>query len=102
MNSDEFQIGQGCTYHIGSDRYPYTLVEILTSNRVVLQRDNYTRTDKNGISENQTYSFEPDPLAIRIVVSRRKDGRWRRQGEKSGGSGFFTLKGRNAYSDPSF
>ena len=102
MNSSELQIGQGCTYHIGSDRYPATVVEILSPKRVVVQKDNYTRTDKNGISENQTYSFEPNPDAVRRVVTLRKNGSWRQVGQSMHGSGFYTFKGRNAYFDPSF
>ena len=97
-----FQIGQGATYHIGSDRYPFSVVDIKSPCRVVVQQDNGKRTDKNGISENQTYVFEPNPDALRIVVSRRKDGRWRKQGDSGRGSGFFTFYGRDAYLDPSF
>jgi len=95
------KVGQGATYGIGSDRYPYTVVEVASPTRVVVQADNYRRTDKNGFSENQTYEFTPNPNACRIVVTRRKNGRWHRQGESTK-SGAFSFQGRHAYQDPSF
>lgn len=50
-------VGDGATYRIGSDCYPYTIVEVVSPRKVMVQRDEYRRTDKNGISEAQTYSF---------------------------------------------
>jgi hypothetical protein len=95
------KVGQGATYGIGSDRYPHTVIEVVNETRVVVQADNYRRIDNNGFSEDQTYEYAPNPLACRIIVTRRKDGAWRKQGDNSG-SGVFSFHGRNAYQDPSF
>lgn len=48
------QVGDGATYHIGSDRYPYTVVEILTPRRLQVRAE---------------------------VITLRKNGRWHRLGE---------------------
>jgi hypothetical protein len=95
--ADGIQVGQGATYHIGSDRYPYTVVEILSPRSVVLQEDNYRCTDYNS----QTYEYTPNPDASRTIVTLRKDGVWRKKGDTKG-SGYFGFYGRNAYQDPSF
>ena len=68
---------------------------------VVVQADDYRRTDKNGISEMQTYEYTPNPDACKITVTKRKDGFWRKVGDSNGG-GRFSFKARNAYQDPSF
>jgi hypothetical protein len=98
---NEFKVGDGATKGVGSDRYPYTIVEILSPKRVVLQPDDYYRTDKNGFSEMQTYEFTPNPEAYRIIVTLRKNGRWYQLGQTMGGSRF-SLGHRDAYQDPSF
>ena len=102
MDLPVITVGQGATYYIGSDRYPFTVVEILSPKRVVVQADNSKRTDLNGISEIQVYEFEPNPDAQRIVVSCRQNGSWRKKGDSSRGSGYFSFSGRSAYLDPSF
>ena len=98
---DEIKVGQGVTYSIGSDRYPYTVVEVAGPKRIVVQADNYRRIDKNGISESQTYEYSPNPDACRVVLTKRSDGAWRREGESKGGARF-SFGGRQAYQDPSF
>lgn len=95
-----FQIGGGATFNIGSDRYPFTIVEVVSVNQIIVQADNYRITNKNGFPEFQTYKYTPNPLACKIVVTRRADGTWRKKGEKKGGT--FSFNGRNAYLDPSF
>lgn len=95
------KVGQGATFHIGSDRYPYTVVEVCSPTRVVLQADNYRRIDKNGFSEDQTYEYTPNSDAALTVVTRRSDGIWRKQGDTKGG-GSFSFHDRKAYQDPSF
>lgn len=98
---DGIKVGQGATFRIGSDRYPYTVVEVSSETRVVVQADHYRRTDNNGNSEVQTYDYTPNDSAHLIVVTRRRDNVWRKQGDTKGG-GVFSFHGRNAYQDPSF
>jgi hypothetical protein len=94
-------VGTGATNGVGSDRYPYTVVEILSPKRVVLQADEYKRIDSNGLSESQRYDFRRNDSGAKVTVSLRKDGVWRRVGESMGGSRYH-LGHRDAYSDPSF
>jgi len=98
------KVGDGATYGIGSDRYPYTVVEIKSEATIIVVADHYKRIDKNGFSENQEYEYTPDPNGCRITVTRRRerdDYVWRKKGETKGG-GRFSFHGRNAYQDPSF
>lgn len=94
-------VGMGATYTIGSDRYPYTIIAVSASGkRCTIQQDETKRMDKNGMSEQQTYRFIPNPEAEKKVISLRQDGRWREVG--SGGAGFYTIGDRDCYRDPSF
>lgn len=95
--------GMPAYYTIGSDAYPYTVIEVAANGkRVVLQADRIYRADTNGpYSESQTYLFAPDPDGTVVAVSFRKTGRWVEIGRKPG-CGFFTLGKRAAYRDPSF
>lgn len=100
---DEVQpeVGMGATEGVGSDRYPFTIIEVRSPTTIVVQRDNFTRTDKNGFSESQTYEYSPCPEATKVVVTKRKSGRWVRRGQK-GHYGGFGIGHREAYQDPSF
>jgi hypothetical protein len=99
--SPTIQVGQGVTHHIGSDRYPYTVAEVITPTRVEIQADDYKRTDSNGLSESQTYEYTQNRSACRIAITLRKNGRWHRVGE-SMNSASYSFGGRSAYQDPSF
>lgn len=84
--SNTFKIpkeGDGATIQVGSDRYPYTIIGIYRNGRnIVLQMDKYTRTDNNGMSESQTYSFERDKDGEIQTATLRKDGSYRLMGSK--------------------
>lgn len=95
------QVGDGATYHVGSDRYPFTVVKVITQNKIQLQADSFSRTDKNGISENQTYAWDYNTDSEIIVVSKRKNGRWHKVKDSMSGP-FYTIGARNIYQDPSF
>jgi hypothetical protein len=91
------EVGMGATEVMFSDRHPYTVVEVKSERRIVVQRDNYKRTDTNGMSESQTYEYTPNPSAPKVVVTRRKDGSWREMGHGKGSS--FMLGAREEYYD---
>lgn len=94
-------VGSGATYSVGSDRYPYTVVEILSARRIVVQADDYQRIDTNGFSESQKYDFRNNPSGPKVVLSLRRNGRWCEVGQSMSVSGYH-LGHRSAYSDPSF
>ncbi len=83
--SQEPTVGMGATECCYSDRHAYTVVELIRFKsgakkgqvkEVVLQQDKATRTDKNGMSDSQTYTFEPNPNAERKTARLHKDGRF--------------------------
>jgi len=98
------EVGMGATESIGSDRYPFTVIEVKKDGKeLVLQADNYRRTDNNGLSELQTYEFTPNPEGSTTVVTLRKNGRYKRKGEPMYSYCYcYHIGERNAYQDPSF
>jgi hypothetical protein len=73
----------GATIHIGSDSHPATVIQVTNNGKnVVVQEDIATRTDSNGMSESQSYTYEPDPQGTIYTASLRKDGRYRITGGK--------------------
>jgi len=93
------EAGMGATNVCYSDREAYTIVEVLTPRKIIVQRDKATRTDSNGMSEMQKYNFESDPNAPKVVVTKRKDGRWLRQKTDHD---VFVIGSRQEYYDFSF
>jgi hypothetical protein len=98
---EQIKVGMGATQQVGSDRYPFTVIEIKSPKKIVVQGDIYRRTDKNGQSESQTYEFERNFLNAKITLTKRNDGVWRRMGESKKAPGFYIGK-RDCYFDPSF
>lgn len=96
-------VGMGATEGIGSDSYPYTIIEVRRNGKeLVLQGDSYHRTDKNGFSENQTYLYSPNPDGRIVVVTLRKNGKYKRKGSDMSSSYRYSFGHRRAYQDPSF
>jgi len=91
-------VGMGCTLVYHSDRSPATVVEVKSPTTIVIQEDKYTRTDNNGMSENQSYTYESDASGIKHTVILRKDGSWKVWKEGT----FVSLGDRRKYHDFSF
>ena len=53
-------VGMGATMCSWSDRTAATIVAV-TPKTITVKCDKATRTDKNGMSDCQTYSYTPDP-----------------------------------------
>ena len=98
------QVGDGVTESIGSDRYAYTLVEINRNGKeLVIQADEVKRVDENGaFSEAQKYEYIQNEKGKKIVITLRKNGRYKRKGETLNSSYNYHIGQRNAYRDPSF
>lgn len=93
------EVGMGGTVVMWSDRHAVTVVEVSrTGHRVTVREDTATRIDGNGMSDAQTYSYEPNPAGRLSVFSRRKDGSYR----EVGGSTRLLLGARESYHDYSF
>lgn len=68
-------IGMGATICSYSDREAATIIQVTNNGkRIVLQVDQATRTDTNGMSEMQTYSFKEDLDGKIFIATMRKDG----------------------------
>jgi hypothetical protein len=91
------EVGMGVTELMYSDRHPYTVVEILSSKRIVVQEDVARRTDSNGFSETQKYEYTPNPTSPRIILFLNKFGRWKRLGDAKGST--FLVGKREEYYD---
>jgi len=88
-------VGMGATKIMFSDRHPYTVIEVMSEKRIKVQEDSATRTDKNGFSESQEYTYEPNPNGTVYTLSLRKDGRWRVVGDTQ----VFSVGTRREYYD---
>ena len=92
------EVGQGATELCYSDRHAYTITKVSESGKAFWAReDKATRTDKNGMSESQGYTFTPDPDGREVEV--RWTGRgWKRVKHSS----YFKVGVREKYHDYSF
>tara|TARA_R100001163_G_scaffold29743_1_gene23637 strand:- start:111 stop:476 length:366 start_codon:yes stop_codon:yes gene_type:complete len=110
----EIFIGQGVTYSIGCDCYPYSIINI-SGDIVTIQRDNYKPTANFDYYNDQKYVYYANPEgateSIKLyydkpckeqrwirVYKNEKTGRW----NKGSRSGFFNIGHRRFYQDPSF
>lgn len=107
----EPQIGMGATILSWSDRYAATVTAWDVKKMIVtIRRDTATRIDKNGMSESQEWTYEPDPNgtlytfrqdkrsgAWNEVAFKPETGRW----SKTGGYGL-RIGVRNEFFDFSF
>lgn|SRR5574337_164337 len=97
--SDIPSVGMGATIRVGSDSYPTTIIQITRNGkRIVIQEDNAIRTDNNGLSELQEYTYQTNPNGAIYIATLRKDGRYRLQGEQTP----VYIGVRRKYYDPSF
>ena len=76
----EPEVGMGATLLCWTDRQAHTIVEVLSPRRIVVKRDNVKRTDSNGMSEDQSYTYETNNEATSEVYTKRKNGGWYKAG----------------------
>lgn len=98
------KVGDGATVVAWSDRHAATVTDVrkTASGKLVVtvQADKATRTDGNGMSDSQSYSYEPDPNGRTYTFSQRKDGVLREKGSNGGYT--LWLGCRDEYYDYSF
>lgn len=96
--------GMGATIVLWTDRHAATItgVRVIRGVRTVfVQEDIATRTDKNGLSESQEYSYAPNPEAREQAFTLRQNGAYVERGEPMTGTRL-VIDERDAYEDPSF
>lgn len=95
------EIGMGATQLCWSDRNACTITEIGRSGkRIGVVRDIATRTDKEGMSDCQSYEFAPGSGSPEYYTLRR-NGAWVREGDSMNGARIAIGK-RSEYHDYSF
>jgi hypothetical protein len=94
----EPKVGDGVTINMYSDRRAGTIIEICSPKKIKVQEDKATRTDSNGMSESQDYSYERNPEGYVSIFTQRKNGMW----IESKGSNGLTIGIRRQYHDFSF
>lgn len=96
------EVGIGATECCWSDRHAFTIVAVISDKEIIVQRDKAIRVDNNGESSDQDYKYEPDTEGQKIVVTRRKNGRWVTQKELTKNGTKWRLGERDEYYDYSF
>lgn len=92
----------GATWYVGSDRYPYTVIQVKGTKTIVLQEDTSVRVDSKGDSGPQRWVIEGNPWGARLVVTLRKNGYWvPRQSAMSRGS-YVVVGHREKYVDTDY
>lgn len=89
-------VDMACTVCFYTDRHAATVVAVSKSgHRVTTRDDKAIRTDGNGMSESQTYTYHRDPSGAERTFHRKADGTY--------GSGPHLVLGhRRSYHDFSF
>jgi hypothetical protein len=97
------EVGDGVTVCYWSDKHAGTIISVSASGKqIVVQQDKATRTDDNGMSDRQSYDYEPDPNGQMWRFSLRKNGRWIEKGGDLYNGLSCSLGGRHEYYDFSF
>ena len=95
-------VGMGATMVMHSDRHACTVIEVVSPSKVVVQLDHAVRTDKNGLSESQTYEYAPNPHGEIHTLTKRLNGKWITKGQSLRSGQRWYVGVRQEYRDPSF
>lgn len=99
----EPEVGMGATELFWTDRVAGTVIEVSANGKsVTVQRDKAIRTDDHGMSDAQSYRYEPNPEGRTAVYTKRKNGQWIRKGDPLRGGQRLGLGYRRHYHDYSF
>jgi hypothetical protein len=92
-------VGVGVTQIVGSDRYPYTIVEVINNRKIIITADDVSPNKKH--EPEQAYDYTPRPDRPRFTLTLRKGNRWRELGDTLNGTPWH-VGSRRFYQDPSF
>jgi hypothetical protein len=101
-NTPDPVVGMGATILMWTDRHAATVVEVINAKTIVIQQDRATRADDNGMSDAQSWTFEPNPDAPRTTYTKRSNGAWVRKGEPAKGGSRIAVGVRSEHYDFSF
>lgn len=93
-------VGMGATSIVGSDRYPFTVVEVKTEKTIVIQEDNAKIVKGHGNDGSAEYEYTPNPSDVRVTLRwSEKRQLWFELGHPRH---IFHVGKRRKYLDPSF
>lgn len=93
-------VGMGATFGIGSDAYPYTVVEVISPREVVVTADSY---QNECTYPDQRYKFTTNLDGQRKTLTFRWNGKWWPKDRLyTRQAGTWSVGERRCYSDPSF
>ncbi len=97
------EIGMGATVTMYTDRHACTIMKVnAKGNEVEIIEDIATRTDENGMSDQQSYSYLPNPNRKPDTFSKRKNGMWVKVGSETKDGPCLIIGVRDHYHDFSF
>lgn len=96
------EVGMGVTFLYWTDRRPGTIIKVISDREIVVQGDNYERTDSNGMSDAQSYRYWPNPNAGESIYTLRKNGSWVKKGDPMKNGARIAVGNREMYYDFSF
>lgn len=105
MNRKEInpEVNMGCTLHVGSDYYPYTIIKVINEKKIIVTPDIYKRIDDNGeYTEDQQYEYLTNYDGKQETYTKRKNGAWFAKGSSLRGGCPLIIGVRRAYQDPCF
>lgn len=94
-------VGMGATELCWTDRHAYTVTQVSSPKRIEVQQDTATRTDSDGMTDAQSYSYAPNPEGRKRVLTLRKNGSWHEVGTTMSDTPF-SVGTRREYHDYSF
>lgn len=72
-----YEVGQGATLAVGSDRYPYFITRISPSGKhIEIQRADYKAAEGSDYFMNQKWDITPSPDGGKETIRMHKDGYW--------------------------
>ena len=102
----EPMVGMGATVLYWTDRSAATIMKVSENKKHIwISHDKATRTDKNGMSDNQEYTYEiinADKPETWVEYTLRKDGKYHMKGNRMRGSLSLLIGVRREYYDYSF
>lgn len=91
-------------HHVGSDVYPYEIVEVVNDRTIKIRAMHYEPDKENGYNyyEGGPWIITSDPCQPLEVITRRKNGNWYPKGQKDWYNPFSFGSKPRKYRDPHF
>ena len=68
INLNDYPVGTGITKSVGSDRYPYEVIENISSKRIKIRELNAIPTADSDYYSNQQHTFESKPNGQETII----------------------------------